>query len=121
MANRRWSWDRLISSKSPLQLLLGFVLLGDVDVCPDQLNHLALAIEDRVSNRVHMFRCSVRKPDLKIDLKIDAVADCCSADCLDDPGLILRKQAIVISRQRLIPIQRLARPPIIFPTGTRSI
>jgi hypothetical protein len=82
--------------ESLLQLLLCFVLLGDVDICADQLDQVPLAVEDGMSDRMHMFRCSIRKLDPKIDFDIRLVTDCPSGR-VDHPQLVFRQNAIVIS------------------------
>src|ERR1700751_432687 len=86
--------------KSLLQLFLCFVLFGDVDICADQLDQIPLAIEDGMSDRMNMFRCSIRKPDPKIDFDIRLVTDCLSSR-LDDSELVFREYSIVISLYQL--------------------
>src|SRR6202045_1586828 len=62
--------------KRPLQLLPCFVLLGDIHVRTDQLDHIPLAVDDWMSDGMHAPHRSVRTNYPKIDFEIRFLPDC---------------------------------------------
>ena len=55
--------------ESLLQFLLGFVLLGDIQMRTDQFDHFALAVDDRMPHGMYALDRSVGKSYPKINFK----------------------------------------------------
>ena len=61
--------------KGLLQRLLCSVLLGDIDMRPDQFDHFTVATDDRMPHGMHVLCRTVRKSDAKIDFEVRFLPD----------------------------------------------